>query len=396
MPTGLDPTADRSGAELSRLARRYTLPDFVKQADMQRVFAPRDRAAGFFADMPHREYPCDTAPATFLSAMYFLDKAAQFHPKEAERIEERLSQFADYWGIKEAYVRLRGEARQSYKAAAAAGEQPHLPDSAYGYVHVDPETGHKERRLRLASALDCKEAAEWLHHHRAMVPFLERHAIAQRVRGQAARLGANLGKLAEFVERQAGRGVCNPDEVNRMLQQRVALAKTAAQRETATKLADAVRQEARQALHPGVLVKLAAAVDSMDRLMGLHTRYDASIQPPEDVLFQVTYTKIASLHNEHVTTHTGRIYDKQALSRLSLDDVRGVFGDEFVERVRDGINISAAKMAEEAATLPRPDAEMLDDLLHDRGVAPVMTKAAAARPIGLAPQTLRALAQQYR
>jgi hypothetical protein len=98
------------------------------------------------------------------------------------------------------------------------------------------------------------------------------------------------------------------------------------------------------------------------------------------VIFKSTFCKIASEITQHVATTSGKYYEKEAFRRLPLADVTALFGDEFADRVKTPLGeVDAEKMAEEVATLPRPDAQLLDGLLSDNGITPVMHKAASAK-----------------
>jgi hypothetical protein len=97
------------------------------------------------------------------------------------------------------------------------------------------------------------------------------------------------------------------------------------------------------------------------------------------VIFKVTFAKTASELEAHVATTSGRMYNKQDFGKVALDDLKSLFGDEFADRVRSGLDVDAEKLAEEIATLPRPDAEMFDSLMSEVGVKPSVVKTAGVR-----------------
>jgi hypothetical protein len=78
---------------------------------------------------------------------------------------------------------------------------------------------------------------------------------------------------------------------------------------------------------------------------------------------------------------TGNIYDKGQLSKLAREDVEGLFGTDFANEVCTGLEVDVEKIAEIAATLPRPDAELLEQLLTEAGQHPQMNKGASWEPI---------------
>src|SRR4051812_16296814 len=81
-----DHVADKNGVELIRLAKQYEFPTFVKQANLDQTLNPGKLPASIYADpRPGREqFPCDTAASTWLSTLYFTEKRAEFHPKDAD------------------------------------------------------------------------------------------------------------------------------------------------------------------------------------------------------------------------------------------------------------------------------------------------------------------------
>lgn len=383
----LDPAADKTRTELTKLASRYDFPQFVRAADLDSTMNPGEIAVTAYADPVHKKYACHSAAATWLSAMYFHEKSAEYHPKHRERICERLERFADYFGIRPAYEEV-------VKQANTLRDQDHLPDSSYAYVW-QANDGHKERYYPLTSALEVKVAAEWLRDNRDRIPFADRNVISNRILEKAARYGAGLGdELTDFVEKQAGRGIPDPPELYTMLERRAMLAKKAEHREAITKLAESVRNTPRVALQPNELIKLAATVDLVDYALGLKGKYTEILPRPEDVIFKVTFTKAASDHGKLCTLQTGSIYDKAQLAKLAREDVASVFGDDFANEVCTGFDVDPEKIAELAHTLPRPDAELLEHLLAEAGQRPQLAKSASYEPLDT--ETLEALANAYR
>jgi len=383
----LDPASDKTRTELTKLASRYDFPQFVRAADLDSTMNPGEIAVTAYADPVNKKYACHSAAATWLSAAYFHEKSAEYHPKHQSRICERLERFADYFGIRPAYEAI-------VKQASALRDQDHLPDSSYAYVW-QANDGYKERYYPLTSALEVKVAAEWLRDNRDRIPFADRNVISNRILEKAARYGAGLGdELTDFVEKQAGRGIPDPPELYTMLERRAMLAKKADHREAITKLAESVRNTPRVALQPNELIKLAATVDLVDHALGLKGKYTEILPRPEDVIFKVTFTKAASDHGKLCTLQTGSIYDKSQLAKLAREDVASVFGDDFANEVCTGFDVDPEKIAELAHTLPRPDAELLEHLLSEAGQRPQLAKSASYEPLDT--ETLEALANAYR
>jgi hypothetical protein len=382
----IDSAADKNKSELIKLAHRYDFPQFVRTADLDQTMHPNNVAVTVYADPVNKKYACHSAAATWLSAAYFHEKAAEYHPKDQVRISERFSRFADYFGIRPAYDEI-------VKRAEMLRGSDQLPDSSYAYVWQSDD-GNKERYYPLTNTMQVKAAAEWLFENRDKIPFADRNVISNKILEKAAKFGAGMGDaLTDFIEKQAGRGIPDPADLYQMLDQRAVLAKTKEHRDAITKLASTVRSTPRVALQPNDLVKLAAVVDLIDHNIGLKGKYTEIIQRPEDVIFKVTYTKAASDHSKLCALQTGNVYEKDQFSKLAREDVVSLFGEDFANEVCTGLEVNPEKLAEMAHTLPRPDAELLEQLLTEIGQRPQLSKSAEFEPLDNA--TLEALAAAY-
>lgn len=381
-----DPGTDRNFEEFARLCRRYDLPEFVKQAELAPTLQPEGLPDSVYADPVDRRYPCHNAAATWVSSLYFGEKRGEYHPKTQERVEQRLRQFADYWRIApqvSAILKQAGENR--------SGD---LPDACYAYIFVDGD-GRRTRYKPMQSPPEVKAAADWLQQYRDRLPLRDRRVVAGKILDRADALGMKLASDAvESLERQAGRGVCDPREVAEAVKQRAALASGAFQTEI-LKLASVVEDKPRQSLQPSALVKLAETLDDVDRALRISPQaYGSVLRRPEDVVFSVTLTKVAEDYGAALELTTGRVYDLRQLSKLAYDDLEAAFGGDFLRDANCGVDgIDTEKLAAVAATLPRPDAELFEQLLSDAGVAPLLGKAAAAEP--LPPELLAQLAEIY-
>jgi len=395
--------AHNGGVELHRLAKLYAFPDFVKQASPERnLQVPKGTPVTAAADPVNKQFWCHTKAACWLSHLFYQEKRAEFHPKHREKIEKRLEQYAHHWGIKDACDRIKAAWLDLNKTA-----EDQLPDSAYAYVWKG-ENGTKDRHLPMRTAMEVKAAAEYVQEHRDKFAYPVRRTMALKILEKAASFGAAIGSHAEFLEKQAGRGVCDPAEVVAAIEKRAMCVPADAGvtfdengkaqgglRLHFMKMANMVRTAPRQALQPDMLVKLAETMDQLDRQLGLVNRYGNGLERPEDVIFKSTFGKVASDMAQHVATTSGKYYEKEAFRRLPVADVEALFGNEFAQRVKTPLGeIDAEKMAEEVATLPRPDAQLLDSLLSDNGITPVMHKAAAAKQ-GMNAAAMEAIANTY-
>lgn len=376
----LDFHADRNGRELVRLSQRYAMPGFVKSASVDALRDGSELPRQAYADPINGFYPCHTKAATWLSAAYFFDRAVDCDPKTTGRISQRLREFADYWGIRNEVEKVAARADVLRKHAA---EKP-----------VETvEIGH--RSFPVEDAKEVKAAVEALHAGRRDTPFAERHPVAVRLLEKAAAYGVKLGGLEEFLERQAGRGVCAPEEVVAAISARAKLADDAGFRDNLERLADSIDRQKRRFCHPDNLPKLAAVLDQVDRALGLHRGYGEILAPPEDILFATTFTKGAATVDRCLLT-SGLAYTKDTLAKVALADVRALLGHDVADAVRKGVGVDPEKMAEVLPTLPLGDAELFDALMDECGLHPCAVKGASNTPTGLSDAEIEAWAGEFK
>lgn len=387
MASILDQTADTQGVELSKFAQLYEFPGFVKQSDIRQAMAPGYLERTAYADYFNKEFPCHTKAATWVSALYFFEKRGTLDPKQAEQVEQRLSDFANYHRIKNAYDSLKQQHEELHKEAA-------LNDDDYAYVW-ESENGQLERRCPLRNNLEVKTAAEWFQEYRDHWLFSDRQKIATRILKKADALGVRFEPLTElFLQRQSGRGVPQPKEVVAMIHNRARLIDHPDFKQQVLKLAEVVETTPQFALGPDNLEKLAATIDTIDRYTGIVRKYSSAVPRPEDVLFRVTYKEAQAAVDDSCTLTTGSIYNKQAFGALKLNDVGDLFGDDFAREVSSGVSVDPEKMAELAHTLPMGEAEMLDRLMSAHGQSP-MGKQAAMAKTGFSKEQLQGMASLY-
>lgn len=389
--TIVDPCADRNKSELVRLSRLFDLPDFVKQADIDNTMHPKEPAVSVFADPVRKKFACHNAAATILSAVYFHDKSAEYPEKDRKLVQERLEKAADFFRV-----------RPDYDAVVKTASDLHLrrgsplPDSSYAYVLTPDDGGAKERYYPMTDAASVKVAADWLLSVRDRMPFEYRHVISNKILAKAADYGAGLGRdLDGFLEKQAGRGIPDPDEIGEMLQQRATISRQVSPEwsDAITKLAVEIKTTPQISLQTDALVKLASVVEELDHNLGIRGKYTDIIRRPEDVLFGLTFQKAASDYNSLCVLQTGKVYDKRQFGKVALDDVESLFGTDFTEAVSCGLEVDTEKFAAVASTLPRPDAEMLESLMQAAGQHPQSLKTASFA--GLSDEVLAEAAAKY-
>jgi len=366
----LDHVHDVSGRETHRLTALHPAPEFVKSAAVERLNGDDTLPRHLYADQHNKLYPCHTAPATWMSALFFADKQAQFEEKRAERIRARIQQAAEYFGI----AGLIGGLEKSASAEDA------VSDDDFGVVWVDTN-GRKERHWPLRNANEVKFAAAHFKRYRDEFVFEDRNRIATKILEKAAQFNADTSEAEGALELAAGYGMCAAKVASQMLKDRVRLT----QRQYGdlaselSKLAEAVDQNPERARDMETRLKLASAVDNFDRSTHLYRLYDAGGLPrPEEVLFAVTEKVARDFLNENVETTTGNVYALDDLEKLAVEDVRAYLGDEFADAVSaGGVYMDRDKLAAIVPTLDRGMATTLDQLMSEKQASVVARNPAA-------------------
>jgi hypothetical protein len=384
----LDQHDDGNLAEFVRLSRLYQLPDYVKKAAVSDLIPDETAPANYYADFRgQRRYPIHTKAATYVSTLYFLEKQAAFPPTIRKLIGERLLKAAGFWGI-------TNEAKQAAERHQEIEKQAEYPDSTYALVVVGSD-GNKERQYPLRNTLEVKAAADWFVEYlpqlRQEFSFTDRSTIAGNILNKAAELGANIGANKDIIERCACRGTGSPNAIANMLRKRAMLVSHKEVKAVMQKLASSTANTAKIFMDPASMLKLAEVVDQFDRANNLLNRYSPSVPAPEDVIYEVTFNKLAEIKTDSCPTQTGSVYDKEQFSKLAIADVKDLFGDDIADAVCTGLKLDPEKFAAVASTFPRPDAQLLDELMSAKGIKPVL-KQAAASGIGFDWQQYKAIA----
>lgn len=388
----LDHTQDVSGRETHRLTTLLPPPDFVKNASADQLQPGSEMPRHVYADLYGKAYPCHTAASTWMSAVFFADKSAKLNKTatEIQAIQSRIHDAARYFGIlgqvKEAEEKIAGE-NVNYVTA--------LPDSEFAIVWT-AENGSKERHWPLRNATEVKYAAHGFSRWRDEFVFADRHTIANKILEKAAEYNADISEHVHTLSLSAGAGACAAKVAADMLKTRAGLLRRSAPDAAAEllKLAEIVEANPEQARTQETRLKMAAAVDELDRDTKLTRLYgEGGLERPEEVLFAITEKAARDFMADNVETVTGNVYSLTDLEKLAVDDVRNWLGDEFVDAVTaGGVYMDREKLAAIVPTLDRGMASMLDRLMQEKKIAAVVQTKAASSLLSL--EDLHALASQ--
>ena len=374
----LDQAHDVSGRETHRLTSLYATPNFVKAASGERLNGDAGLPRHLYADQSNKLYPCHTAAATWMSAMFFADKASHFNEKQAESIRGKIHAAAEYFGI-------GGLVRELEEKIAADNNTSldRLQDSEFAIVWESD--GSKQRHWPLRNASEVKFAAAHFKQYREGFTFNDRHTIASKILEKAAQYGADISPAEGTLELSAGLGGCAGKVASQMLKDRVRLTQRQYGDLAAelSKLAETIDQNPEKVHEVGTRLKLASAVDSFDQSTHLDRLYaDGGLPRPEEVLFAITEKVARDFMTQNVETTTGNVYALEDLEKLAVDDVRDWMGDDFADAVSaGGVYIDRDKLAAIVPTLDRGMAATFDRLVSEKSASAIVKQAAAAESL---------------
>lgn len=370
----LDQQGDTNGQTLHRLVKLYGAPEFVKAASSDAInYSSDDKSPNAFADASTLSFPCHTAPATYVSMMYFLENQGGLG-KKASHIKERIVKAAEYFGIKRHVSELVEK-----HAAANKDNLESLPDDSFAYVQAY-DNGLKERHLPLRNAYEVKEACSYLKNYRDEFVYTDRVKMAQKILKSGLLDQINNDDLT-YLYKQAGAALGSAKNAASLLFKRAValrrLGKDLNVQQLLAKTAEACLNNTTFTHSMRGMQKIATLIDKVDREYKLQKM--TLLGKPED-LFSFTVKQASDFSSDNVQLTTGSIYKKSDLSALPAEGLKDILGSDFVDRVSTGgLMLDAEKLAEELRTLPRGDARLFERLADSVQIKPFGKQAAASK-----------------
>ena len=389
----LDHTQDVSGQETHRLTTLFPAPDFVKAASQDSLVGDKEKLPRhIYADQHKKLYPCHTGSATWMSALFFNDKAAEFDEKTASIVRERIHKAAKYFGIAGLVSDLEKKASQ----LRDEGLEECDDDDDWGIVWLDAN-GRKERHWPMRNGREVKHAAHKFAEYRDEFCFTDRHVVAEKILKKAAEYSADISDHIEPLSHAAGHGMCAAKTASSMLRERAKLTQRKYQDLSAelNKLAEIVDANPQRARTVEMRLKLAAAVDEFDRTTHLCRMYDAGgLARPEETLFAITEKVARDFLAANIETTTGSVYALDDVEKLAVSDIRDWLGDDFADAVTaGGVMLDRDKLAAIIPTLDRGMAATFDRLMEEKQAGALCVKQAEDSDM-LPLETLHKLAAQ--
>lgn len=383
-----DAPSDVGFQKISMLAQTYgPFPDYVKNADTQETMNPSMLPSSAYADPVHRQFPCHTKAACYVSQLYFTTNPDVLPGQQSRIIADRLRKAGEALGIGPDMdaILQRHETLNDMSLSS-------LPDSDFAIVWGE-KSASKDRRYPLRNDKEVAAAANWFANYRDEFAFDDRQTIARKILAKSAEFNVTLQSDVEILlEKQAGQGVFDPERAAREIRGRSVMPNIPIEvRDRLTKLSFEVSARPQLAFDQDGLSSIGRMLDDVDRSYQLTSRYGDGLSRPEDALFCASVKQASQLVGELCGTPTGSIYGHSQFANLSAETIGSLFGKR-AEELMDAGSVRVEKVAAAAEELSVMGAVELDRAMREVGELPLGMKAGH---VGLDPEELEQLAGQY-
>lgn len=380
-----DQTTDTSMVLQHKLCTLFEPPQFVKNANHEQLCGNPAMLQGHMYAGVGKQFPCHTKAAVWMSSLFFGAQQEDLDANEAKFIRDRLMKSAQHYGI-------MGDVASLWEKMEKSSQQKSIPDEHFAYVWKVAD--YKERKYPLRNAREVKAASDWFGKHHDHFEFSDKHVIASKILKRANVLNAAVDN-SELLHRCAGFGTCSVQATADTIMKRANMLHTTDPAVSAelTKMASSILDNPPNPASNTIRLKVATVLSQIDCEYGLKSMYDeGGLDRPEESLFVVTEKVAADFIDQHVTTTSGAVYEKTALSALDIGDLRDWMGDDMADAC-GGVMLDNCKLAEILPTLPRPDADMFDKMARAVGIPVFARQKTAAQNLSLS--ELQQLAALY-
>lgn len=339
----MDYDSDSNKRRLKVLSQAVTSVDLQKTAaayDGDSDSATTGLPASAFADPIERRYPVHTKEAAVLSAAYFF---GEFPDETGDKhVAKRLKEAADFWSIRDEFDQMASD------LSVAKTTPKFALDMTVG--------GAVLRYFPWHDGPSLEKTAEHFCSNRHNLPYAARQKTAENLMAASEELGVKLAaETADYLDRCCAYGAIDFDKTAEMLLTRAHMLRKQPKHQLAVKkLAQAMA--AIKEIDDADCPKLALdAFAAFDEETGLVRRYGRTLTLPEEQLFSTTVSKHAAEKLGKVTLANGR--------EVSIEDIDWDKVAKFDPELAAAVEGDAEKAAEILPTWPRPDADLLVEML---------------------------------
>ena len=350
----MDLPTDHSRHQLMVIDSRYTIPSWVKSAE---ILDDAEKAAALqssqFADPMLRQLPITSPADTWVSAAYFNENRHTYDEHQAAYIEGNLRKAA-------AVFQVEDEVAQVF--ATSMPKQANAEDDDANYCQLTKSAAGEtiSRGFPVFNGEDLKNACEYMVTWRDRFKFAEAHEIAKNIVRRSNEMFGDVSPVSDRILKLAGAGVV---ELHQIVEELDHLANQCPDSKVAMDVKELILgmvDDPTYADSTETQVKLAQAVEDLQTLLGFN--YD-NHQFPEEIVWGMSIKEAQALADDAITL--GKLtYSLTKLSELD-PGAFAVLGDDFVLDITstDG-GVNREKLADILPTIPLPDKRILETHLQ--------------------------------
>lgn len=376
----IDQSSDFGCQLIYSIAKKYNLPEFVKYAKSDKLIPDDEIPAFLYADPQNKLFPCHSKEATVISSALFFDqKYKSGDNKQLHNfIRDRLYNFGKIYHISH----ILSELEKKAKEINTVNDDILNSDKYYCLIKTD-KNGKTRKYFPVRNEKEAKAAVDYFVKHKFDMSFGDRHKMASNLLSKINKYKTPISRDEKYqLEKSAGTGLASPFDAAELIMSRVELLKSSKISDkdviiNLTKMAESLAKSKEPYIDYDTSIKLAEMIDKLDEKYNFKNMYGGLIQSPEDKLFYITIDAIKKAADEAVELTNGSVYRKEDLLKIPQDELENVFGEEMLDSVTNGVSIDEEKLCDVLETLPKPDADKLDELAKKYGIER-LTKSASA------------------
>lgn len=375
----IDQSSDFGCQLLYKIAKKYNLPEFVKHANADKIIPDEEIPVFLYADPQNKLFPCHTKEATVVSAALFFDQKHRSKDNKQSHnfIKDRLYNFGKIYHVSH----ILSELEKKAKNINTIDNKILTNDKHYCLIKKD-QNGNTRKFFPVRNEKEAKTAVDYFVKYKFDMSFNDRHKMASNLLTKIKKYKINLkDEDRNELEKSAGKGIASPFDAAELIMSRIELLKSNKINcngaiKDLIKMAESLSKSNEPYIEYDTSVKIAEMVDKLDEKYNLKKMYGRLIQPPEDKLFYLTINSVKKAAEEVIELTNGSAYRKEDLMKIPQNELESVFGEEFIDSVTNGVSIDEEKFCDVMETLPKPDADKLDELAAKNGIER-LTKSAA-------------------
>lgn len=319
MSLNLDQTSDYSNQELYMLLNDIDCPAFVKNANIEDMYAPVGSSTDAFADQFNKAYPITSPAAVYVSNAHFVSKKADLQKRWGEKyvndVEARLKTAAEIFNIS---ADVTGYTKTAMEKAAS--------DYSTDYIYESTLMGKPISFFPVKTKEDFEKAASICAANLSNYTFEMRKGMAESFVKKAA--SYDVDALPAILMKYAGMYFYDPVTALEHVNYRQTLLNPSLQEKTAADY-DKIKTMVKQADSKETMLEAAEALHNLDVGIGIFVKEKSALATldPVEGMFTISAKQAAELLN--VVNMGGENFKMADLKAVPQSVYKEAFGVDF-------------------------------------------------------------------